>query len=307
MSSVSRYQYLLGRFSWLAVLVTVLAALFLVRAYHLIPLVPVTDSKSVDISNTRSTQTNNAPDWSVFQSRDGSVSTVGGATSGRFRLAGTFFEYVLGVNGAGDIRRAIIDDLKSGTQVIVREGEKIDDLTVVKVFRDHVIIRYMSGSEDQLWLTFAGSGAANAKGLGSTNDTAVSSIGQFAGSDKFGGKQIGENKWIFSREKLLEYYKGLRDEPERLLKIFDSLKPIYGEAGANRINGYRLGIEGEADFFKSVGLDEGDIVRSVNSMQMTSRRRAEYFIGEFVADRANVFVLEVERGGKQEKLTYQIR
>jgi hypothetical protein len=42
-------------------------------------------------------------------------------------------------------------------------------------------------------------------------------------------------------------------------------------------------------------------------MRMTNRRRAEYFIKEFVKDRANAFVLDIERGGKPHKLIYQVR
>jgi len=87
--------------------------------------------------------------------------------------------------------------------------------------------------------------------------------------------------------------------------LFDSLKPVYEEAGG--IEGYRVGIEGEGGFFEAAGLVEGDVVRRVNSMRMTNRRRAEYFIGEFVADRANVFVLDIERGNEKKKLIYQVR
>jgi hypothetical protein len=42
-------------------------------------------------------------------------------------------------------------------------------------------------------------------------------------------------------------------------------------------------------------------------MDMTSRTRAEYFIKEFIHDRANAFILEVERGGDPVKLIYQFR
>ena len=83
------------------------------------------------------------------------------------------------------------------------------------------------------------------------------------------------------------------------------IKPLYTEDG--KINGYQLGIEGEADFFHSVGIAENDIVRSVNSIDMTNRRRAEFFLHEFVNDRANAFVLEVERNGEVRKLIYQMR
>ncbi|OGV61402.1 MAG: hypothetical protein A2283_00945 [Lentisphaerae bacterium RIFOXYA12_FULL_48_11] len=222
----------------------------------------------------------------------------------RFRLAGTFFEFNSVKADVSDIRRAIIDDIRTGKQTIVVEGERLDDTLIVKIFKDHVIIRTGAGSEEPLWLTFSGFSTLGVPSAGTNKATTVAD--PFAGLDKFGGKQTSENKWLFSRERLLEYYRELRDEPERLVKVFDSLKPVYVQ-GANRITGYRVGVEGEADFFKSVGLSEGDIVRSVNSMQMTSRNRAEYFISEFVADRANAFVIEIERAGKAEKFVYQVR
>jgi type II secretory pathway component PulC len=103
----------------------------------------------------------------------------------------------------------------------------------------------------------------------------------------------------------MDYYAELRDEPERLVKIFDSMKPVYSQD--RKITGYQLGIEGEADFFASTGLQQGDVVTSVNSMEMTSRNRAEYFIKEFIADRANAFVLDVQRGGNPLKLMYEVR
>ena len=56
-----------------------------------------------------------------------------------------------------------------------------------------------------------------------------------------------------------------------------------------------------------MGMKEGDVVRKVNSMDMTSRQRAEYFIKEFAADRANVFMIEIERDGTPQKLIYQVR
>jgi type II secretory pathway component PulC len=229
---------------------------------------------------------------------------VGGTLSSRFRLAGTFFEYGSDVLGNSDVRAAIIDEIRSGIQQIVKEGGRISDITVVKIFGDRVVIRDAAGTEEQLWLSFTGSGTSGQAGI--TNGPGGDASTKLADLDKYGGKQVGENRWVFSRERLLDYYKGLRDEPERLVTVFDSLKPLY-EAGGSKIGGYRLGIEGEGDFFESAGLKEGDVVREVNSMRMTSRKRAEYLISEFIADRANAFVLDIERDGKPAKLIYEVR
>jgi hypothetical protein len=156
-----------------------------------------------------------------------------------------------------------------------------------------------------LWLNFskpAGGAVGAEPGAETPSKGREADVGP---TDKFGGRQVGDNRWVFRRQAIMDYYSTLRDEPERLVRIFDSMKPMYD--AENRIEGYHLGIEGEADFFAAAGLREGDVVRKVNSMEMTSRRRAEYFIKEFVADRANAFIIDVERDGQPLKLMYEVR
>ncbi len=144
-----------------------------------------------------------------------------------------------------------------------------------------------------------------ARRLPFTGETAVVSMEDQPAleSSRF-GKRVGENRWVFNREELLKYYQEVLDEPERIAKVYLSLKPDYqGES----IEGYRLASEGEADFFKAVGLQEGDTIRKVNSMRMVSQRRAEYFLSEFLKNRVSALVLDVEREGKPEKMIYLIR
>jgi len=236
--------------------------------------------------------------WEIVQSREGAAAGLeAGALSGRFRLAGTFFEFD---TTTGDRRQAILDDLSAGTQRIVAENEALDGIRVTRIFRDRVVLQ-QGDREEELWLSFSGSGEARG---GETGESGAAED-LVAGVDRFGGRRIGERRWVFNRRALLDYYAELRDEPERLVQVFDSLKPLYDER--QRIRGYRLDVEGETEFFNAAGLKQGDIVRAVNSMAMTSRRRAEYFIREFVEDRANAFVLDVERNGTREKLIYQVR
>ena len=42
-------------------------------------------------------------------------------------------------------------------------------------------------------------------------------------------------------------------------------------------------------------------------MKMTKQERAEYFIREFVQDRLNAVVLDIERNGNPQKLIYYLR
>ncbi len=214
----------------------------------------------------------------------------------RYRLAGTFLVY----GGLDDQRRAVIDDSTSGIQVIVSEGDILaEDSKVERITRDAATLLTPQG-RIELRLVFQGRRAGEGDGS-RLNET----DGAETPPARFGGKQVAQNRWYFDRQRLLEYYAELRDEPARLVAVFDSMKPVYTDD--NAIEGYRLMVEGEADFFAAVGLQEDDIVRAVNSVEMSNRRRAEHFIREFVADRANIFVLDVERDGRIEKLIYQVQ
>lgn len=246
------------------------------------------------------TTADRAAPWEVFQGGPQEKVVSGGPLSNRFRLAGTFVAY-----GAltDDKRKAILDDLRAGSQVVVDENDTVVDVQVARIYRDHVLLR-CGGVEEELWLSFRGSERVQRGGVvASGTNNAADNAGE--APLPFNGKRVGEYRWVFGREALLDYYSTLRDEPERLVAVFDSLEPVYADGG--NIEGYRVNIKGEKEFFDAVGLVQGDVVRAVNTMQMTNRRRAEYFIREFIYDRANAFVLDVERGGQPTKLTYQVR
>ncbi len=235
-------------------------------------------------------------DWSVFQNEQAPTPAARGALSRRFRLAGTFFAYG---SVAGDTRRAVLHDLQASVQMIVGEGESIGDVKVVRIASDRVILR-RGLEEAELWLGFSRSDPDPDSG----GEEAVDG-GKGAKENAFGGRKTGEHSWVFRREALQDYYQDVLDDPERLVRIFDSMKAVRGTN--RRITGYRLDILGEGDFYRAAGMRQGDIVRKVNGMNMTSRRRAEFFIGEFARNRANVFEMEIERNGQPLKLTYQIR
>lgn len=236
-------------------------------------------------------------DWSIIRNCSGISRTSESSLAQRYRLAGTYIEY----GGTDDQRKAILDDISNGKQCIVSESEKLDDIQICRIFTDHVVIE-IGNTEEQLWLSFSNHSSSD------KNDTNAKDVKQekaFAGTKNKFGSQIGEYSWVLERQALLEYYNELMNEPERLVAVFDSLKPIYDDN--RKITGYDLDVVGEADFFEAVGLKQGDVVRSVNSMQMTNRHRAEYFIREFVADRANAFLFDIERNGAAEKLVYRVR
>lgn len=240
--------------------------------------------------------------WNVIQRPHVTGGGESGPLSGRYRLVGTFF--LFGQTAPRDEQRsAVLDDLQKNQQHLVREGDRVDEFEIARVFEDRALLR-AGGQEYELRLSFALAEAMPEPVPGAAASATNSLEEQPALETSRFGKRVGANRWVFRREELMNYYREVLDEPERIAALYLSLKPNYKD---NEVAGYMLQGEGEAEFFQAVGLREGDVVRRVNSMRMVSQRRAEYFISEFLKNRVSALVLDVEREGKPEKLIYLIR
>ncbi|MCX7009338.1 MAG: hypothetical protein NTY53_19175, partial [Kiritimatiellaeota bacterium] len=188
--------------------------------------------------------------------------------------------------------------LQKPGEYLLREGEAVEGLTLLKIFTDRVTVN-IGGKEETLTLSFSDALAAPAAPAPAitTNETVIS-------TSRY-GKRIANDRWVMSREALMQYYEELRKDPERVLQLFDSFQPSY--TPDKILDGYTVHQEGEKEFFSATGLQEGDVVRKVNSINMTSQKRAEYLIGEFLQKRMSAIVFDIEREGKAQKLTYFVR
>jgi len=297
-------QSLLRRpfFRWgvLALCVAVMAVY--AKALQSVPSAPM-DARSPATVSWPSTVVPSSVDWEVFRRSASVARGVAGELGKRFRLAGTFFSFSEAGGGDENFCKAILDDLQRKEQYLVKEGDNVADaVQIVRIYRDRILLR-RGGQEEELWLSFNAGGGPGGPGSGPqvlTSLTAAPAIEE----NRF-GKRVGEARWVLSREALMNYYSELMDDPERIAALYVSMKPEYAEGGS--IAGYVLDMQGEKEFFEAAGLQNGDIVRKVNSLQMSSQKRAEYFIGEFAKNRLNAVVLDVERGGQNRKLIYLIR
>lgn len=232
-----------------------------------------------------------------------------GALSARFRLAGTIFG---ASTGGAEEPMAIIDDRELVRQhVVTRSEEVVPGVTLVAVGPDSATLAGPDGEET---LALARRDSAPRAAPARAPEASASPKGagrprsREEAAERFGGREVFPDRWQFDREKVISYYEELRSQPERLLSVFDSMDPVYVEDpdGERRIEGYQVGVEGESDLFLAAGLEEGDIVRSVNSVLMARRDRAEALIAAFVEGRASMFVFEVERKGETKKLVFEI-
>ncbi len=212
-----------------------------------------------------------------------------------YTLRGTF---IVSQSNNKTIRKAIIDDLKNNTQLIVVEEQFLNDgRQIVRIEDDQVII--INGTKKEvITIPFSITRSSIASSNESEQDNFSDNL-----TSKFGGKKTGDNEWEFEKDKIMKYYEDLMAEPKRLLNLFDSFAPVYDDN--KRITGYKIDIKGEKEFINAVGLKNGDYITKVNALKLTNRRRAEYMIGEFIEGRASTFALEVEREGNQQKIIYR--
>jgi len=193
----------------------------------------------------------------------------------------------------------VLSYLPENRQEIVSEGTLIGGVRVKRLFEDRIVLE-KDGKEGVLLLGGSTAGVMRSY----LADTPIP--GSLAlGRTRF-GEQTGDGVWTMEKSALMVYYEELLEAPERLLQVFDSLRPLYSPDGA-AIEGYVLQSVGESDFFEAVGLREGDVVRRVNALPMTNRGRAEFFLRQVVEDRLSAVVIDVERGGETKRLVYQLR
>jgi type II secretory pathway component PulC len=298
MNSIGQYNYKSRKAAYAVLLIAIAGSLAILVRVSLMPaIIPSDDPNRQNTVEWIEPSSMGNLDWTVVQSSSGVVGSDVGLVSKKFRLAGTFIAH----GGQNDKRRAILDNLTTHKQRIVSENEEIGGFLVLRIFTDRVVVRGQDG-EEQLRLSFTGHGEVAEVQPDKDKKTRK---GKFVPKKGLFGKQVGEHSYVIKREKLLAYYNELLDQPQRLVTVFDSLKPIWTED--RKIAGYHLDVEGEPEFFKELGWKQGDVVRTVNSMDMSNRYRAEYFINEFVADRANAFLIDMERDGETMKKVYRVR
>ncbi|MBR6021990.1 MAG: hypothetical protein IK066_06170, partial [Kiritimatiellae bacterium] len=253
--------------------------------------------------------------WGLM--RGGGGGEAAGAGKGRlaerWRLAGVFMvsmpdegeEVGLGERAGNEARYAILDDLGGGGgQVVAAEGEWVDDAETIRLVKVENDYAKLSDGKNEVLVPLArasggGTGGRTAGGAASGLASAVRTVLE---TNRFGAR-TGEARWEFSRAEVMKYAQEVLDDPQRVAGMYEGLAPDWDEE--HKVAGYRLDTsKGEAEFYAQVGLRDGDVVRKVNSIKMTSQRRSEFLLGEFLQGRLGTVVIDIERDGKPEKLVY---
>ena len=240
-----------------------------------------------------------APAWAVFRATGHEV-PAGSSLADRLRMAGAY--PVMGSRDASGQYQwhAILEDLQSGRQDTYKVGDPFEQYKIIRITADRVTLL-----GDSVEVTISpGLRQGDQSNMAATTAAAVDTAAAqpFTMTTNRFGRQVAEHRWEISREKLLEYVDEVKGDMLRVAALYSSLMPDYSQD--RDILGYVLDMTGEQEFFETIGMRNGDIVRKVNSMNMTSQRRAEYFISEFMNDNLPTVVIDVERDGEMIKMIY---
>lgn len=212
----------------------------------------------------------------------------------RFRLAGFRIS-----KRTPSSSSAIVEDMETHDQWMRKKGDRLSsDILVSGVHTNFLLLETPYGQYRlfQSARERKGSTARPSDGQARAQSFAAGAISRLE------GRETSPGTWQFSRADVMDYFNEVKDRPERFEALFDTLAPIWytdEEDGRRKIEGYRVEICGEEDFFRAVGFKEGDIVREVNGIQMTNRYAAEELIRRFVNDDLSFAHIKMERNGEE--------
>jgi general secretion pathway protein C len=193
-------------------------------------------------------------------------------SSSSFRLIGT----IEGQSFAG----AVLEDASG--QTFYRINQKLPDgSTIIKVQRDKVTIR-MSGGETVV--------------LAVVEDTKIVNV-QKPGASHTGIKRVSDGKYMVDQKEVAA-------STENMSQILTQARALpYMEQG--KTVGFRLSEIVPGSIYEKIGLQNGDVIRSVNSQDVDDP--AKFFQLYQGLKNEKSITIDVVRGGQRQTLNYDIR
>lgn len=264
-------------------------------------------SAPVQVPTVDETVLATASAWESFEGGGAApkASAGNGALAARYRLAGIFMVFQgAEARGTSQTRCAILDDVQQGTQLLAEEGERAGDVRVVRIENEYVLLGD-GVHEEMVFLAPPAIASDGSRGDSDGDRATAGAAPTILETNRFGAR-VGDARWEISRAELMKYAQEVMDDPQRVSAMYLGMEPDYDDE--HSVAGYRLNTAcGEAEFYAQVGFQHGDIVRRVNSIKMTSQRRAEFMLSQFFEGQLGTFVFDIERDGEPMKLIYMLR
>ncbi|MDA3874272.1 MAG: hypothetical protein PF795_09980 [Kiritimatiellae bacterium] len=208
-----------------------------------------------------------------------------------YQLAGTFQTFEQEDGSSTELRPvasvALVDDLRSGRQHLVRQGDLLGPFQVRDIGTDQLTLVH----EDQVWiLALSGETVSRERTVEiAEEETAPIRLEDLPALETTPfGKRVAEHQWVIDRQAVFDYAGDIMGNPLRAAQLYRSFRQVADTEEDEA--GFQIGMKGEKSFFGDMGLGDGDIIRNVNSMQMKSQLRAEYLVREFMHSRMSAVV-----------------
>lgn len=180
---------------------------------------------------------------------------------------------------------AVIEHKKKREQNLYQKGDKVDQARIKVILRKKVVLS-VNGKDEVLELEelVDQSGRVSDQGTSDDRDTDISS-GSEGGPVNIDREEISE---------------AMQDVNKLMRQV--RVRPHFGEDGSP--DGIMLsGIRGES-IFEDMGLESGDIIKTINGRRIRSVEDAMQFY-ESLKDASEV-ELEIQRSGSQQTIEYRI-
>ncbi len=210
--------------------------------------------------------------WKVLDARVDEGRTLRNITGGELLLVGI---------SVGEENRAIIKDTVTGNVRVVKRGDRVGDLRVLRIQRDRVI--FEKGKE-RLYLTFVYSKGGSASRTSGRH--ALSTV-----------RDEGNNRYAISRSFLFSHFSNV----SRLLREVNVAPYFHGK----EVKGYVIRWLSRTSALRRMGLRTGDIVREINGIPL--RQPQDIFNIMKSAMSSDVIRVRITRGSRDVVLEYDVR
>lgn len=188
------------------------------------------------------------------------------------------------VSGQASHAFAIIKIPAEKQQMLYRVGDMVGPAEIVRIDRNRVILDN-AGRQEMLEVTFDAS--------------LIASVGKKGGRTSFpkGIKKVSANRYILDRKEV--------DRLSGDMSQFMTQVRVVPNIVRGKASGYKLMNVKRGSLVESVGLQNGDIVKEINGRPI-DKPEAAFGAYQQLKDDGR-FVIEIERKGKREILSYDIR
>jgi type II secretion system protein C len=194
---------------------------------------------------------------------------------------------------------AIIQDLSNQKQDIYREGDTVTEATVVKIFRNKVILNH--GGNEEVLLAFESE--PSPAGKEKKTPAAEKQPDQAASGFRFDmgrlGRHVSQYRWELDRS---EVNRAVENASQLLTQV--RIVPHFDKGQLDKPDGFQVANVKEGGFFDKLGLVPGDIVKEVNGEPVDSPEKA-YAAYQKFKNESNVKIV-IERQNQVHTLTYDI-